>query len=524
MEIEPAVLPFDDFVKSNMIPRLHPTDDPNRPPDAKFDSKFRVIVCEHWITGLCQNGNDCSFLHRYDLSKMPHCVHGRSCKIKNCPKKHGDVDSTECVFYKQGFCFHGPMCNHRHITRPPEACPEEASFEPGNHSTAIKVQQPNENYKVTLCSNWLLSGNITTCQFGEGCHYAHGEDDIRDGQQAGSEMLRDEEIYDPTRSRLDAPLDLPCSTDEKLEFFIIQAPDLRSLRIGKETERWKVTRKSAEELNKAFRRAAHVFLFFVVRSMKGIYGVGRMDSLIRPPIIGMEFSREFYFQWIRTLRVSMRSIAQMKVGSTGMLVGKTRIDSILDYRIGMDLLRISFRKPEWDWTADFDRANSFTNQSANSNAIPLENSTTLSVESLENGNNGTSSNNNSHSNSSTNKDHSMEVDEIDDIHENQSSVGKNVKTTDKEELFSKDWEATMIAASNEVGPPWKGGYMKKDLPKNHFYKGDTPGFVFCEDNPAVIEEMFRLSVIFSFSLNVLSCLIVEYNIIYYILFLIFYYY
>jgi hypothetical protein len=30
-------------------------------------------ICKHWLRGLCKKGDNCEFLHEYDLSKMPEC-------------------------------------------------------------------------------------------------------------------------------------------------------------------------------------------------------------------------------------------------------------------------------------------------------------------------------------------------------------------------------------------------------------------------------------------------------------------
>jgi Zinc finger C-x8-C-x5-C-x3-H type (and similar) len=40
-----------------------------------------------------------------------------------------------------------------------------------------KSNQPNDNYKVSLCNHWLLDG---VCHFNEDCHFAHGEEEIND--------------------------------------------------------------------------------------------------------------------------------------------------------------------------------------------------------------------------------------------------------------------------------------------------------------------------------------------------------
>jgi len=33
----------------------------------------KPVVCKHWLRGLCKKGDQCEFLHEYDMSKMPEC-------------------------------------------------------------------------------------------------------------------------------------------------------------------------------------------------------------------------------------------------------------------------------------------------------------------------------------------------------------------------------------------------------------------------------------------------------------------
>lgn len=33
----------------------------------------RVIVCKHWLRQLCNKGDECEFLHEYDMGRMPVC-------------------------------------------------------------------------------------------------------------------------------------------------------------------------------------------------------------------------------------------------------------------------------------------------------------------------------------------------------------------------------------------------------------------------------------------------------------------
>src|SRR5688572_9014162 len=77
----------------------------------KVDPKLRTVVCRHWLQGLCQKGDKCDYLHKMDKSKMPLCKNGKACKIKNCPLKHEEEEEkAECIFFRQGFCMHGPEC------------------------------------------------------------------------------------------------------------------------------------------------------------------------------------------------------------------------------------------------------------------------------------------------------------------------------------------------------------------------------------------------------------------------------
>lgn len=320
------------------------------------DTKHRIIVCKHWLVGLCHRGSMCSYLHRMDFSRMPPCKHGKQCKIKNCVLKHvGEEELEECVFYKQGFCFHGPKCTRRHIKRTPDECPPEYPFEqvsaqPGKRS---KAGQPNDNFKVTLCSHWLLNDN---CPFGAECHYAHGETELREGFQANSEFLNDMDIYDPTRGVIGEPLELPMKPDASCTYFILQSPDLRSLVISKRRGVWAVPTRIAQEMNAAYRKLEHVVLFFSVRALRGIYGVARMAGMIPNVGQGFSLSPEFPVTWWRTMRVPISTVGQLKLSSTGMFVGRSSIDGRFDNTVGLHVLATAFRKPKWDWMAEVQSA------------------------------------------------------------------------------------------------------------------------------------------------------------------------
>lgn len=55
-------------------------------------------------------------------------------------------------------------------------------------------------------------------------------------------------------------------------------------------------------------------------------------------------------------RIGMKTMAQMKVGSTGMFVGRTTTDCRFENKVGSEMLHIAYRKPEWSWDAEVDTA------------------------------------------------------------------------------------------------------------------------------------------------------------------------
>ena len=421
------------------------------------DSKYRITVCRHWVLGLCQNGReDCPYLHKLDKSKMPNCKHGNLCKIKNCQMRHTDEQEiSECIFYRQGFCYNGPNCVRRHVKRKPDECPQEASFDhavgtagaggdkgggagAGAGAMAMKKKkgnQPNENYKVSLCNHWLLNG---LCMFNDDCHFAHGEEEINESY-LNNDALNDVDVYDPTRNRMDAQLRLPFDmASVRVAYFAFQAPDLRSLAVSKQRGVWSVPMLFAAEINAAQRGHDHVVIYFLVRGLKGMYGVARLGAPINTSMapVGAPMTPEFPIVWMRLLRIPMKAIAQMKAGSTGMFLGRIMTDCRFENKVGSEMLHICYRKPEWDWAAEVTAAESAIVRTPEDRPPPSESS-----------------------------------------------------------LFSLDW--IEMATSTGLGGTKPGGTYGPSggvAPvANDFYKGELPGFIFKAPS-LVIEEMFARSM------------------------------
>jgi len=187
----------------------------------KLEEKYRTIVCRHWLRGLCMKGEQCEFLHQYDLARMPLCRWGMNCKTPDCPYRHvAEDDKPRCVFYQQGFCVHGLSCRYRHYKQPANERPVIADFSLGIAQNRGKFDNnnndnnnssgggnghygragdrkdnnsggqggvsgggggknnnvPNEYFKISLCKHHMNGG---MCPFGDECHFAHGAHELR---------------------------------------------------------------------------------------------------------------------------------------------------------------------------------------------------------------------------------------------------------------------------------------------------------------------------------------------------------
>ena len=75
----------------------------------------RTVVCKHWMRHLCKKGDECEFLHEYEMSKMPICYFFQrfgECNNKDCQYLHVDAETLkirECAWYDRGFCKHGEL-------------------------------------------------------------------------------------------------------------------------------------------------------------------------------------------------------------------------------------------------------------------------------------------------------------------------------------------------------------------------------------------------------------------------------
>jgi hypothetical protein len=68
------------------------------------------------------------------------------------------------------------------------------------------------------------------------------------------------------------------------------------------------------DINNAIASAEYVIIYFCARPLRGIYGIARVVQPIPLGTMGLgpAMSPEFPIIWMRTLRLSLRTVAQVK--------------------------------------------------------------------------------------------------------------------------------------------------------------------------------------------------------------------
>lgn len=306
---------------------------------AKHDPRLRTVVCRHWLRDLCMKGSACEFLHQYDLSKMPLCRHGERCKIADCPFRHiSEANRLECVFYSQGFCIHGPFCRYKHVRRDRIDLPAVADFTLGlsqmqaagkdGVTTRRPAPKPNEFYKISLCKHFLQGD----CPFGEGCHFAHGESELRsfprkgqpdasgggDGQEGEGAEITDN-MFGAGDTTTTSTIDYfqggssgggkpsPIVEPELAKFYIVRAASQTDLAVSTVRGEWYLQRKHAEQINRAYQDGKYqVMLFFTVSDSRHIQGAAIVTSsaTFRPNLVLDDTPETFGYmlrvEWYRT--------------------------------------------------------------------------------------------------------------------------------------------------------------------------------------------------------------------------------
>ena len=113
-------------------PDRHPTPNVAHAPQQGHGSHYYnrhtdSHVCKHWLKALCKKGDNCEYLHEYDMRKMSECGFfnetGQCQNGDECLYLHVKEEQKRkpCENYQKGFCAKGPGCELRHTRR--RLCP-----------------------------------------------------------------------------------------------------------------------------------------------------------------------------------------------------------------------------------------------------------------------------------------------------------------------------------------------------------------------------------------------------------------
>lgn len=136
---------------------------PDRHPSAPsaHSSTHSNLVCKHWLKGLCKKGEDCDFLHEYNLRRMSECQfytkNGYCQNGDECLYLHVNPESRlpPCENYQKGFCELGPKCAKRHIRKKmcpfylAGFCPDGPMCKEGVHARWETVEKPTVKVEKT---------------------------------------------------------------------------------------------------------------------------------------------------------------------------------------------------------------------------------------------------------------------------------------------------------------------------------------------------------------------------------------
>ena len=123
----------------------------------------QLLICKHYLRGLCKKGDSCDFQHQYDLSRMPTCqfflAYGE-CGNPDCNFLHvkTDMEEEDCDDYKHGFCAAGVRCERIHK-------------------------------RAVLCGDWLAG----FCFRGPECEKAHPKFELDGGKERRRQQAKQRE-------------------------------------------------------------------------------------------------------------------------------------------------------------------------------------------------------------------------------------------------------------------------------------------------------------------------------------------
>jgi hypothetical protein len=165
------------------------------------------------------------------------------------------------------------------------------------------------------------------CPFGEGCHFAHGEDELRSFPRQEKEQEQDVELGDNMFSNQEnitvdyfqggasgGGKPCPIVEPEQAHFFIVQSATQKDLALSTVRGEWYVQRRHAEQMNQFYENGEkQVMLFFTVSGSRYIQGAAMMASMATYqeglPDRADDFCYQLKVEWYRTTELPIPTAA-----------------------------------------------------------------------------------------------------------------------------------------------------------------------------------------------------------------------
>jgi len=220
--------------------------------------------------------------------------------------------------------------------------------------------KPNEFYKISLCKHFLQG----ECPFGDGCHFAHGEAELRkfprqeqkqpENVELGDNIFANQEnitvdYFQGGKSGGGKPS--PILEPDQAHFFIVLAATQRDLSMSTVDGEWYFTRRQAEQLNDSYHGGENqVMVFFTVSGSGHIQGAALMTSKASyQEEVDYSKSRDSFcycvkMEWYRTcelpIHVAKKAAQDLKLPSRD-----TRFCQPMTSKIGESLMKALWNSP-----------------------------------------------------------------------------------------------------------------------------------------------------------------------------------
>lgn len=147
------------------------------------DPAFRTKLCAHWHAGKCQYGDRCIFAHGVaelrtfgDPDMVEAAAGTPTPSDDSAPASENPAYRTQiCTRWMEGSCQYGDRCNFAHGEEQLRQFGGTGSGVSRFASVDVKSRSNDPAYRTKLCTRWAQGA----CQYGDRCMFAHGEEQLR---------------------------------------------------------------------------------------------------------------------------------------------------------------------------------------------------------------------------------------------------------------------------------------------------------------------------------------------------------